>query len=306
MTPSPGAISGLAHAAVAALLVLASLAYDERSLRAQDVPATADVPGSGAADSAPPYPVRLLDRPTTLPKGALRLDLYVLGSEVPGSSFTTTGILGGGWGLTPDMEVGGQVVPVTLSPEVEYTAPSLYATYSISLSPSTALAPTIQTVFPVHSGDPFIIDVGASVYHNLGQWGYLATSPTFSLNTRQEGNGTSLSFPLTVMRQASIRFNWQLSTGVGFSRFDPRFGLSRRFEALDLNDVTIPASGLLMYTVPRKGTGDALVDIIVQGQFPQLYTRGPEQRGWQTDDWTLQLQTSWYFVKSPRPDVGSE
>jgi hypothetical protein len=287
---TPGhATSGLARAALAALLILAALALDGRPLRAQVDSA-----------SAPPYPVRLLDRPTTLPKGALRLDLYVLGSEAPGSSFTTTGILGGGWGLTQNLEVGGQIVPVTLSPTVEYTSPSLYATYQIPLSPSTVLAPILQTVFPVHSGDPFIIDVGASLDHNLGEWGYLATSPTFSLNTRQQGNGTSLSFPLTVMLQASTRFNWQLSTGVGFSRFDPRFGLSRRFEALDFNDVTIPATALLMYTVPRKGTGDALVDIIAQGQFPQLYTRGPEQRGWQTEDWTIQLQTSWYFVKSPR------
>lgn len=287
---------------MAALLTLAALLFGGRSLRAQSVPATVTAPSSSSADSAsaPPYPVRLLDRPTTLPKGVLRLDLYGLGTHTPGSSFATTGILGGGWGLTRNLEVGGQFVPVTLSPTVQYTNPSLYATYQHSLSSSVALAPTLQAVLPLRSGDPFTIDAGASLYVNLGEWGYLAASPTFSLNTRQEGNGTSLSLPITVMRQASTRFNWQLSTAVGFSRFDPRFGLSRRFEALDFNDVTIPATALLMYTVQRKGTGDALVDIIAQVQFSQLYTRRPELRGWQTDDWTLQLQTSWYIVKSPR------
>jgi hypothetical protein len=296
------AISGPSYATMAALLTLAALLFGARSLRAQSVPATVTAPSSSSADSAsaPPYPVRLLDRPTTLPKGALRLDLYGLGTHTPGSSFATTGILGGGWGLTRNLEVGGQFVPVTLSPTVQYTNPSLYATYQHSLSSSVALAPTLQAVFPLRSGDPFTIDAGASLYVNLGEWGYLAASPTFSLNTREEGNGTSLSLPLTVMRQASTRFNWQLSTAVGFSRFDPRFGLSRRFEALDFNDVTIPATALLMYTVERKGTGDALVDIIAQVQFSQLYTRRPELRGWQTDDWTLQLQTSWYIVKSPR------
>ena len=278
-----------AHAAVVALLTFMVLSFGGRPLGAQ-----------AAAAPAPPYPVRLLDRPTTLPKRALRLDLYGLGTHAPGSSFATTGIVGGGWGITSNLEVGGQLVPVTLSPTVQYTNPSLYATYQRSLSSSVALAPTLQAVFPLRSGDPFTVDAGASLYVNIGAWGYLAASPTFSLNTRQEGNGTSLSLPLTVMRQASTRFNWQLSMAVGFSRFDPRFGLSRRFEALDFNDVTIPATALLMYTVPRKGTGDALVDIIVQGQFSQLYTRGPERRGWQTDDWTLQLQTSWYFVRSPR------
>jgi hypothetical protein len=52
-----------------------------------------------------------------------------------------------------------------------------------------------------------------------------------------------------------------------------------------------------MYTVPKKGTGNALLDIIAQLQFPQLYTRGPELREWQNNDWTFQLQASWYFVK---------
>jgi hypothetical protein len=247
----------------------------------------------------------MLDRPTTLPKGAVRVDVYALGSETPGSSFATTGILGGGWGVTPSLEVGGQLVPVTFSPDVEYTTPSLYALYQFPLSASTTLAPMLQTVIPVRSGDPFFIDVGAAVSVNLGQWGSFTSSPTFSLNTRQGGDGTSLSFPLTVMRQASERFAWQLSTGVGFSRFDPRFGLSRRFDPLDFDDVTVPASAQIAYTVPRNGTGNALVDIIVQWQFPQLYTSGPEENGWQPDDWTIQLQSSWYFVKVPRSTPAS-
>jgi hypothetical protein len=277
----------------ATLLILAVLPFGGSAVRAQAVAST----DTGAA---PPYPTRLLDRPTTLPQGGLRLDLYGLGTHAPGSSYAITGILGGGWGVTSNLEVGGQFIPVTLSPAVQYTNPSVYATYQRSLSSSVSLAPTVQAVFPLRSGDPFTIDAGASLYINIGQWGYLAVSPMFSLNSRQEGNGTSFSLPLTVMRQASARFNWQLSTAVGFSRFDPRFGLSRRFDGLDFNDVTIPASALLMYTVPRKGTGDALVDIIAQVQFSQLYTRRAELRGWQPDDWTLQLQTSWYFVKSPR------
>ena len=214
--------------------------------------------------------------------------------------FATTAILGGGWGLTSTLEVGGQLVAVAISPELQYTNPSLYITYGHSLDASTSLAPTLQAIFPLRSGDPFTIDVGAALAVNIGAWGEIETAPTLSINLHQDGNGTSLSLPLTVMRQASTRINWQLSIGVGFSRFDPRFALSRRSDALDFNDVTIPASAQVMYTVPRDASADALVDIALQGQFPQLYTNRPDLRGWQTNDWTLQLQTSWYVLRTRR------
>jgi hypothetical protein len=281
------------------LAILLIVFFGGRVIEAHGIAPTAASATSHAGDSipSPSLPVRVLDRPTTLPKGAIRLDVYGLGTHAPGALFATTGILGGGWGVTEKLEVGGQVVPVTLSPKVNYTNPSLYATYQRSLSSSVALAPTLQAVLPLKSSDPFIIDVGSSLFVNIGEWGYLAASPTFSLNTHQDGNGTSLSIPLTVMRQASPNFNWQVSTAVGFSRFDERFQLSRRSDPLDFNDLTIASSALVMYTVPKKGTGNALLDIIAQLQFPQLYTRGPELRGWQSNDWTFQLQASWYFVK---------
>ena len=282
------------YGAVAVLLVMIASPCRGRTLRAQRTPTASTT--AGATTEKPRFAVRVLDRPTTLPAGARRLDALLLGSRVPGSSFATTGILGGGWGLTSSVEIGGQLVPVALSPTLQYTNPSLYVTYGHSLSASATLAPTLQTVFPLRSGDPFTIDVGAALSINIGAWGEVATSPTLSLDLHGDGNGTSLSLPLTVMRQASTRFNWQLGTAVGFSRFDPRFALSRRSDALDFNDVTIPFSAQVMYTVPRDASADAMVDVSVQGQFPQLYTNRPELRGWQTNDWTLQLQTSWYFL----------
>lgn len=103
-----------------------------------------------------------------------------------------------------------------------------------------------------------------------------------------------------MVRQASTRLNWKLSTGVGFSRFEPRFGLSRRFEPLDFNDVTISAGALIMYSLPREGTGDALVDFALGTQFPQLYAHGPGGRPVGSRTTGLQLQASWYFVDSPR------
>jgi suppressor of ftsI len=242
------------------------------------------------------YPVRLLDRPTTLPRGAARLDLFALGSHQPGVPNAWTAILGGGVGVTKSLELGGQIVPVALSPGVpKFTNPSVYATYTFGVG-HVSLAPTAQVVFPLGDGDPFFVDLGVPMYYNIGTIGYVELAPTFSVDTRENGSGTSLSFPVTFMRQVTEQFNWQLSSGVGVSRFDPRFGLSRRAESLQFDDVTIPLSAEAMYTLEHGVQRRPLVDVTLQFQWPQLYTHVPAQRGTNTDDWTVQLQTSWYFI----------
>jgi suppressor of ftsI len=241
------------------------------------------------------YPVRLLDRPTTLSRGAARLDLFTLGSRQPGVSTAWTAILGGGVGVTKSLEVGGQVVPIALSPgKATFTDPSIYTTYTFNIW-KLSLAPTAQVVFPLADADPFFVDLGVPMYYNIGTLGYLAFAPTFSMDTRANGSGTSLSVPVTFMRQVTEQFNWQLSSGVGLSRFDPRFGLARRSEEIEFDDVTIPLSAEAYYTLEHGADHRPLVDVILQFQWPQLYTRMPGQRGTNTDDWTVQLQTSWYF-----------
>jgi suppressor of ftsI len=254
--------------------------------------ATGDVQSS--VDSL--YPVRLLDRPTTLPRGAARLDLLALGSHQPGVSNAWTAILGGAVGVTNSLELGGQIVPVAVSPGVpKFTNPSVYATYTFGVG-HVSLAPTAQVVFPLGDADPFFVDLGVPMYYNIGTLGYVAFAPTFSVDTRENGSGTSLSLPVTFMRQVTEQFNWQLSSGVGLSRFDPRFGLSRRRESIEFDDVTIPLSAMAMYTLEHGVQRRPLADLSLQFQWPQLYTRSPEQRGTNTDDWTVQLQTSWYFI----------
>jgi FtsP/CotA-like multicopper oxidase with cupredoxin domain len=242
------------------------------------------------------YPVRLLDRPTTLPRGVARLDLFALASRQPASPTAWTTILGGGVGVTNRLEVGGQVVPITLSPGVpKFTNPSIYATYTFPAG-KLSLAPTAQAVFPLADADPFFVDLGVPMYYNIGTLGYVEFAPTFSVDTRENGAGTSLTFPVTFMRQMTEQFNWQLSSGVGLSRFDPRFGLSRRTESIEFDDVTIPLSALAMYTLEHGAERRPLVDLSLQFQWPQLYTREPGHRGTNTGDWTVQLQTSWYFI----------
>lgn len=275
----------LAGLTAATLLPHLALAQEARA-HVQDRP---------AVDSA--YPIRIGDRPETLPHGDSRLDAFGFASRVPGSPTIVTVVFGGGIGVTDELEIGGQFVPWQVDPRVAFTNPSVYATYSFALNTAVAISPTIQTVYPLKSEDAFIVDVGSSLSLDIGPWGSLSFAPMLSLNTRQGESGSSLSFPLTTFWQASDHITLQLSSGVGFSRFDPRFGLSRRRDALDFNEVTIPATASLSYTAAHGSPRRPLVDLTVQFQWPQLYTRAPETQGFHTDDWTVQIQSSWFFVR---------
>lgn len=259
---------------------------------------TQSMPSSSQAkqSATSPYPARLLDRPTTLPRGDSRLDVFALVTHVPQSPTTVTMVLGGGFGVSNQLEIGGELVPFEAEPGIVFTNPSAYATYAFQVSKTTAIAPTIQLVYPLKSEDPFTVDVGAPIYVNIGSWGYLTFAPTFSLNTRGDEQGTSLSLPVTLMRQSSEQLNFQVTSGVGLSRFDPRFGLSRRSEALDFDELTVPAAALVTYTLARGSPRSALADLTLQFQWPQLYTRAPSMRGAHTDDWAIQIQSSWYFI----------
>jgi hypothetical protein len=103
------------------------------------------------------------------------------------------------------------------------------------------------------------------------------------------------------MRQSLEQLSFQVTSGVGLSRFDPRFGVSRRSEALDFDDVTVPATALVTYTVAHGLSRRPIADLTLQLQWPQLYTRAPGMRGTHTDDWAVQILSSWYFM--PRPPL---
>jgi hypothetical protein len=239
--------------------------------------------------------VRIIDRPPTLPRSVSRLDLWGLTSRQPGASASSLAIVGGGVGAFRTLELGGQL-PITLSPgRVTIAGPSLYAAYGLNTL-GGSLAPTVQVVFPLADADPFFVDVGATYSYTVREAYSLTATPTFSLDTRSNGDGTSLSVPVSFAGQASERVSWQLGSGAGLSRFDPRFGLSRRRESLEFDEVTVPLSAEVTYTLSRSGQRHPLGDLILQVYWPQFYTHAPGLRGTHTNDWTLQLQTSWYSV----------
>ena len=73
--------------------------------------------------------------------------------------------------------------------------------------------------------------------------------------------------------------------------------MSHRTRAFAFDEVTIPAAVSATWTVARDAPRRPLVDLTLEIQWPQLYTTEPETRGTLTNDWAIQLLSSWYFVR---------
>ena len=166
---------------------------------------TLGLPGSANGQSAHPdsqasqpatsaFPVRILARPPTLPRGDSRLDAFVLWARVPEGRATVTLVLGGGIGISDRLEIGGQLVPASIAPSIAFTNPSVYATYAFPTGSTTVLAPIVQVVYPLESDDPFFLDVGAILTVNIGTWGEATVAGIYSLDARDDDTGSSLSF----------------------------------------------------------------------------------------------------------------
>jgi hypothetical protein len=254
-------------------------------------------PSSASAQGADSlYPLRALDRPATLPRGAARLDLSLSASRRPGVPAAWLVILGGGVGVRNDVEIGGQLLPLSLAPgRASVGDPSVYGSYTFDAFGLT-FVPTLQVVYPLTDADPFLVDIGIPVDRNIGRLGSVQLSPTLSIDTRADGAGASVAIPVLFLRQESATLTWQLSSGVGLSRFDPGSGLGRRRAPDDLDDVTIPLVVEATYSVPRPGRRRPWADLTLQLAWPRLYARAPAQRGSHADDWMLQLQSSWYAI----------
>lgn len=242
------------------------------------------------------YPVRSVDRPATLTRGAFRFDAFGFRERAPDAATVVTFVAGGGFGVSDKLELGGQVLPLELDGGIAYTNPSVYATYALSAG-SVAIAPTLQVTFPLASDDPLTLDIGAIAYIPIGPLGYLTVAPDLSLNARDQEAGSSFSLPLTWLHQLSDRVLFQLSSGAGLARFEPRFGRSRLIDSFDFDELTIPLSTSISYTLVQGAPLRPRADFSLQFQWPQWYTRAPDMRGFQTNDWSVQVGVSWYFLR---------
>src|ERR1019366_1049337 len=86
------------------------------------------LPSAARADDPPPVPLRLVDRPLTLPSGVLRGDLgfsYLRFGSADGAGASVSG----GYGITDDLEVDATVLPLALAPALQYGNPTVSGTY---------------------------------------------------------------------------------------------------------------------------------------------------------------------------------
>jgi hypothetical protein len=198
--------------------------------------------------------------------------------------------------VTNRLEVGGQLAPVSLGPgAVRLASPSVYARYQFPVGKVT-LTPSVQAVYPLASSDSFFVDVAVEASYDVSGRVAVDVSPTLSLDTRADGAGTSVTVPVEVERQVGEQLSLQLASGVGFSRLEPRFGLSRRSESYELDDATVPLTAQVEYSLRRGRARGPLADVTLQWQWPQLYAREPGRSGVHANDWTLRLQSSWYAI----------
>ncbi|MBL8604201.1 MAG: hypothetical protein JNK72_19900 [Myxococcales bacterium] len=118
------------------------------------------------------YPLEFNQRPITLPARTLRIDgdlqfnattasVTTGGVTQSTTSVATSLLLGGGIGLTDDLELGGLIAPIQLNPEARYGNPSVYGRYRIARGP-TELSLDGAFVVPTRSGEVAALQLGAS------------------------------------------------------------------------------------------------------------------------------------------------
>ncbi|MBW1880341.1 MAG: hypothetical protein JRJ84_18425 [Deltaproteobacteria bacterium] len=162
------------HRTIATVATLGLLAWGG-SASAQDAASGPGLAGMGielgAASMGLPLPFS--ERPLTLTEGTIRGDaaftIAHFSVSVPGVgtlSETAVGLaLGGGYGITDDLEVGASVIPLTLSPDVTYGDPSIYGIYrfladTAEIGGSLALTVPIDGDFTATPGLPVLLHLG--------------------------------------------------------------------------------------------------------------------------------------------------
>lgn len=134
-----------------------------------EAPPAAEAPDDESAAQRQFYPYRC--RPLTLPDRTLRIDAVLLYSYVGDTSSiddTFFSFVGGlAYAATPDFEIGGVLLPLTLSPGGEYTQPSLYGLYRFLESQSFELGARL-TLAPGLAEELFAFDVSLEALSRVG------------------------------------------------------------------------------------------------------------------------------------------
>ncbi len=245
--------------------------------------ATLSAASSAQAQDAPQrLPLSFSRRPLTLTRSTLRLDAELAIAHFETSflgvtaSSNSVGLgLGAGFGITEDLEVGATVLPLTLSPDFKYNAPSVYGTYrflrgDVEVGARLALTLPIDRDFGVNVGVPVLLHLGDTARLDTGAFVDLVFSDPL---------GKQLSIPVAFTASINPNLFVGARTGFLFPNFDS-FGM--------------PLGVYVGYTLAGGDGAAPLADITAAFDFP-LFLRSGGGDAIYTGLWTASLNGRIFF-----------
>lgn len=207
-------------------------------------------------------PLPFARRPLTLTARTLRADADFSVSQVSVSflgataSSTVVGLrLGAGFGITDDLEVGATLIPLTLSPEFNYNAPSIYGAYRF-VRGDIDVGARLDLVFPVN-GD-FGLRAGVPVLFHLGEGARLDTGAFIELSFG-DTLGKALSIPVAFTANLNPNLFLGARTGLLLPNFD---------------SLGMPLGVYAGYTIANGAGASPLADITASFDFPLFFATG--------------------------------
>jgi hypothetical protein len=238
--------------------------------------------GATAQQPGPTLPVPVVARSPTLPRASVRLDAD---STVGMNATDATGVdlaAGFGVGVTDDFELGAQLVPIDLSPEVTYTAPSLYAAYGAELSDSVQLIPMARIFLPLGPDVVPMLDASAKLALISQRDLRFTITPSANITFMDGQTEPAFAAPVALVLQPDRRFFVSLDSGVSTDPIDLRFLMPRPGD--QDRTLFIPVGGSIGTTVGRPR--DAVADISAGVYWPRM-GEFSSQTAANTDDFTV-------------------
>ena len=227
-------------------------------------------------------PLPFARRPLTLTARTLRADVNFgvsqLSVSILGATATSTVVglsLGAGFGITDDLEVGATLVPLTLSPEFRYNAPSIYGAYRF-VRGDIDVGARLDVVFPVN-GD-FGLSAGVPVLFHLGEGARLDTGAFLDLSFG-DTLGKGLRIPIAFTANLNPNLFLGARTGILLPNFDA---------------FAMPLGVYVGYTLANGAGNSPLADITASFDFPLFLGTGRNDTIF-ADYWVIGLNGRIFF-----------
>ncbi len=227
--------------------------------------------------------VRAIDRPPTLPTGALRVDPAIEAAHSALSSNAMALHLGTGFGFTKHTEGGLSLPPFQIAPESEFGPASLYAAAGFDPLAWLSVVPLAHVGIPVDSGQAWeagaFVSFQAALTPSLQAWFEPGIVAAIDPAPMQRVN-----LPVVLSAQVTDRVFAEARAGVSPARVN-QTATTVDSTAESTKETSIAVSTMAGYTV---GSSDGpLVDFSVGWEWPALVHRADGSASTLPGDWSL-------------------